>query len=61
MSKSVIPPAYIDPPNPALPKVEFDIDLSTTALVITDPQIDFLSRKKSWLGGVWRKYHRAHS
>lgn len=49
MSKSVIPTAYIDPPNPALPKVEFDIDLSTTALVITDPQIDFLSPK----GAAW--------
>jgi len=46
---SVIPTAYKDPENPALPKVEFDIDLSTTALVITDPQIDFLSPK----GAAW--------
>jgi biuret amidohydrolase len=35
--------AYADPPNPALPKVDVDLDLRRTALVITDPQIDFLS------------------
>lgn len=40
---------YADPPNPALPKVEMNLDLARTALVVTDPQIDFLSPKgKAW-------------
>ncbi len=40
---------YADPPNPALPKVDMTLDLSRTALVVTDPQIDFLSPKgKAW-------------
>lgn len=34
---------YADPAEPALPESSLDISLSDTALVITDPQIDFLS------------------
>ena len=34
---------YADPAEPALPQTDVDISLSDTALVITDPQIDFLS------------------
>ncbi|WP_415400844.1 cysteine hydrolase [Tateyamaria sp. SN3-11] len=36
---------YADPDSPALPVGEMDIDLSNTALVVIDPQIDFLSEK----------------
>jgi nicotinamidase-related amidase len=34
---------YADPAEPALPATDVRISLSDTALVITDPQIDFLS------------------
>ena len=34
---------YADPAEPALPATNVDISLGDTALVITDPQIDFLS------------------
>ena len=34
---------YADPAEPALPVTTVDISLSDTAIVITDPQIDFLS------------------
>ena len=34
---------YADPENPSLPQIDMDIDPGRTALVITDPQIDFLS------------------
>jgi nicotinamidase-related amidase len=34
---------YADPVKPALPKTDMPVSLSDTALVITDPQIDFLS------------------
>ncbi len=34
---------YADPENPGLPPSNMELDLSRTALVITDPQIDFLS------------------
>ncbi len=34
---------YADPAEPALPETSVDISLGDTALVITDPQIDFLS------------------
>lgn len=34
---------YADPETPGLPQIDMDIDLSRTALVVTDPQIDFLS------------------
>ena len=36
---------YADPESPGLPTVEFDITPEDTALVIVDPQIDFLSEK----------------
>lgn len=34
---------YADPENPLLPAVPFDLDLTRAALLVTDPQIDFLS------------------
>ncbi len=34
---------YADPAEPALPQTDVDVNLANTALVITDPQIDFLS------------------
>jgi len=34
---------YADPENPALPQTDVEVTLSDTALVVTDPQIDFLS------------------
>ncbi|TLP46072.1 cysteine hydrolase [Cohaesibacter sp. CAU 1516] len=36
---------YADPEKPGLPQVDMDIDPGRTALVVTDPQIDFLSEK----------------
>lgn len=36
---------YAEPTEPALPTSTFEIDLARTALVLTDPQIDFLSPK----------------
>lgn len=37
--------AYMDPAEPALPQVDMLVTASDTAIVITDPQIDFLSPK----------------
>ena len=34
---------YAPPENPALPPSDMELDLPRTALVVTDPQIDFLS------------------
>ncbi|WP_417476115.1 isochorismatase family protein [Leisingera sp.] len=34
---------YADPDDPGLPQVDMDIASGQTALVVTDPQIDFLS------------------
>jgi len=34
---------YANPADPALPATDVEVDLADTALVITDPQIDFLS------------------
>lgn len=34
--------AYADPAKPALPQTDLEVTLADTALVITDPQIDFL-------------------
>ena len=34
---------YADPPKPALPQTDVEVTLENTALVTTDPQIDFLS------------------
>lgn len=40
---------YADPANPGLPKIDMTLDLTRTALVIIDPQVDFLSPKgKAW-------------
>jgi nicotinamidase-related amidase len=36
-------PIYADPTNPSLPNTNFKIDLKRAALVVIDPQIDFLS------------------
>jgi hypothetical protein len=36
---------YADPAKPVLPKPDMKLDLRRTALVIIDPQIDFLSAK----------------
>ncbi len=41
---------YADPVKGALPKTDVKLDLSNTALVVTDPQIDFLSPK----GVTWK-------
>ncbi|MCA1474190.1 cysteine hydrolase [Bradyrhizobium sp. NBAIM08] len=43
---------HADPSNPALPSVPFDLDLARVALVVTDPQIDFLSSK----GAAWEVF-----
>lgn len=37
--------AYADPENPGLPQVDMQIEPGRTALVVTDPQIDFLSEE----------------
>jgi nicotinamidase-related amidase len=37
-------PEYEDPEKGGLPAGEFEIDLANTGLVVTDPQIDFLSQ-----------------
>ena len=37
------PTSYAEPQNPALPVSGFALDLEHAALVVTDPQIDFLS------------------
>ena len=40
---------YADPANPALPQIDMTLDLGRTALVIIDPQVDFLSPQgKAW-------------
>ena len=41
---------YADPKKPALPPSDMVLDLKRTALVITDPQVDFLSPK----GVTWQ-------
>ena len=41
--------AYKDPEHPALPNSKMTLDLGRTALVVIDPQIDFMSPK----GGAW--------
>jgi nicotinamidase-related amidase len=40
-------PAYDNPAKPALPPSDFKWDLSRTAMVVIDPQIDFMSAKGS--------------
>ncbi len=41
---------YADPVKGALPKTDVEIGLANTALVVTDPQVDFLSPK----GVTWK-------
>ncbi len=41
---------YADPAEPSLPPSTMKLDLSRTALVVTDPQVDFLSTK----GVTWK-------
>jgi nicotinamidase-related amidase len=43
MASTPDPSIYAEPANPALPSSRFVLDLEHAALVITDPQIDFLS------------------
>ncbi|MGE3597133.1 MAG: cysteine hydrolase [Dehalococcoidia bacterium] len=43
-SRTAVDP-YADPATPALPPSTMKLDLDRTALVITDPQVDFLSPK----------------
>jgi nicotinamidase-related amidase len=43
------PQPYADPAKPALPASTFQWDTSRTAMVVIDPQIDFMSPK----GGAW--------
>jgi len=38
-------PQYADPSEPGLPQLTMELDNSSTALVVIDPQIDFLSEK----------------
>jgi nicotinamidase-related amidase len=46
---------YADPINPALPKVPFNLNVSRAALVVTDPQIDFLSPN----GATWAVFQES--
>jgi nicotinamidase-related amidase len=43
---------YADPVNPGLPKRDVTLDLTRAALLVTDPQIDFLSPK----GAAWSAF-----
>lgn len=43
---------YADPANPMLPPSDMKLDLARTALVVIDPQIDFLSPKGVAWGAV---------
>lgn len=42
-SQEGVNPAYADPANPALPSTGFKLDRSKAALVVVDPQNDFLT------------------
>lgn len=42
-------PNYEDPAKPALPPVDVAVKLNDTALIVVDPQVDFLSEK----GATW--------
>jgi nicotinamidase-related amidase len=48
-SIAVAADAYKDPARPALPNSKMTLDRGRTALVVIDPQIDFMSSK----GGAW--------
>ena len=49
---------YADPAKPALPQTDVEVTLANTALVITDPQIDFLSPKGVAWGVVGKSVTR---
>ncbi len=49
---------YADPAKPALPQTDVEVTLGNTALVITDPQIDFLSPKGVTWGVVGKSVTR---
>ncbi len=49
---------YADPAQPALPPSDMKLDLSRTALVVTDPQIDFLSPKGVTWGVVGKSVEK---
>jgi nicotinamidase-related amidase len=44
-AKAATMDAYADPPNPALSKGNMALDVTRAALVVIDPQIDFMSPK----------------
>lgn len=48
-AKAATTDAYADPANPALPNPEMTLNLERTALVVIDPQIDFMSPS----GAAW--------
>jgi nicotinamidase-related amidase len=49
---------YADPAEPALPPSNMELDLARTALVVTDPQIDFLSPDGVTWGVVGKSVER---
>lgn len=49
---------YADPATPALPASDMKLDLPRTALVVTDPQVDFLSPKGVTWGVVGKSVER---
>lgn len=49
---------YADPAEPALPQTDVEVTLENTALVITDPQIDFLSPDGVTWGVVGKSVER---
>ena len=52
---------YAAPAEPALPSSGFELDRSRAALVITDPQVDFLSAKGVTWGVVGESVERNHT
>ncbi|KAA0074143.1 cysteine hydrolase [Tardiphaga sp. P9-11] len=55
MSSEISNARYADPENPALPKIDFNLDIARVALVVTDPQIDFLSPD----GATWAVFQES--
>lgn len=49
---------YADPEKPALPPSDMKLDLQRTALVVTDPQVDFLSPKGVTWGVVGKSVEK---
>ena len=50
---------YADPAEKGLPPSDMEIDPERTALVVIDPQVDFLSEKGTAWGGRRQQRHRA--